>query len=731
MSATPLPTRSGPTALVPSGSLPAEKVQPWHRDRLAVVYVRQSTPQQVLEHQESTRLQYGLTARAYALGWPEGRIVVIDDDLGKSGASATDRSGFQRLIAEVGLNRVGLILGVDMSRLARSCKDWYHLLEICALFGTLLADLDGIYDPSYYNDRLLLGLKGVMSESELHVMHQRLRQGVLAKARRGELGLVPPLGYLQRPSGEIVLDPDEQVQGVVRLIFRKFAELGTVHAVLRYLVAQHIQLGMRAHRGPERGEVIWRRPSRVTLQNLLKHPIYAGAYVYGRRPVGSRRSRSGPPESERVQVGGAAWAVVLRDRLPAYISWDEYEANLARLQANQARAAQMGVVREGPALLGRLLVCGTCGCHLAVTYKDATSYSYQCSRLQINYGAARCQHLAGPCLDAFVSAQVLAALAPAALEVSLAAAAHVEQERTDLDRLWQQRLERARYEAERAGRQYRLVDPEHRLVARSLEREWEEKLATVEQLDAAYRATCDARPRVLSAADRVAIRQLASDLPALWHAPTTTAAERKEIIRQLVQRVVVSVQGQSERVLVTIEWVGGAQTRGIVVRPVQRFSQLSYYPTLCQLVLEGAAAGVSCTTLARHLNQAGYRPPKRCARFTGPIVQDLLRQVQGRARQARAVPSDGPGPGEWYLVDLARTIGMPPVTLYHWLRRGWVSGRQEGQPPGRWIIWAERAELARLRELHARPAGYHARGRWAEGSGGTAANPPGTDQDAE
>jgi hypothetical protein len=236
---------------------------------------------------------------------------------------------------------------------------------------------------------------------------------------------------------------------------------------------------------------------------------------------------------------------------------------------------------------------------------------------------------------------------------------------------------------------------------------------------------------VLSAADRVAIRQLASDLPTLWHAPTTTVIERKEIIWQLVQRVVVRVQGQSERVLVTIEWVGGAQTRGIVVRPVQRFSQLSYYPTLCQVVLEGAAAGVSCTTLAQHLNQAGYRPPKRCARFTGPIVQDLLRHLQGRTRQAGAVLPDGPGPGEWYLADLARTIGMPPVTLYHWLRRGGVTGRQEGQAPGRWIIWAESAEVARLRELHARPAGYHTRGRWAEGSAAVPPDAQGTDRDAE
>ena len=300
---TAITTREAPTrwsAGGRSGGLAAaDKVQPWHWERLAVVYVRQSTLQQVLDHQESTRLQYGLTERAVELGWAEAQVLVIDDDLGKSGTSVAGRPGFQRLVAEVSLDRVGLILGVEMSRLARSCADWYQLLEVCALFGTLLADVDGVYDPTQFNDRLLLGLKGTMSEAELHIMQQRLRQGLLAKARRGELALVPPLGYVRRSDGTLVLDPDEQVQQVVRLIFRTFAELGTVNAVLRYLVAHQIQIGLRESTGPTRGEVVWRRPNRVTLQNLLKHPLYAGAYVYGRRRVDPRRKQAGRPETGR------------------------------------------------------------------------------------------------------------------------------------------------------------------------------------------------------------------------------------------------------------------------------------------------------------------------------------------------------------------------------------------------------------------------------------------------
>jgi DNA invertase Pin-like site-specific DNA recombinase len=258
------------------------KIRPDHQERLAVVYVRQSTPQQVLDHQESTRLQYGLQARACGMGWSSDRILVIDDDLGKSGTSTVGRLGFQRLVSEVSLGHVGLILGIEMSRLARSCADWHQLLELCALFGTLIADSDGVYDPAQYNDRLLLGLKGTMSEAELHILQQRMHEGRLNKARRGALVVPVPSGYMRRPGGEVVLDPDEQVQHVVRLIFRKFEELGTLHALLRYLVAQQVQVGVRVREGPTRGDLEWRRPNRLTLQNLLKNPIYAGAYAYGR-----------------------------------------------------------------------------------------------------------------------------------------------------------------------------------------------------------------------------------------------------------------------------------------------------------------------------------------------------------------------------------------------------------------------------------------------------------------
>jgi DNA invertase Pin-like site-specific DNA recombinase len=697
----------------------AQKVQPWHRERLAVVYVRQSSPHQVLHHQESTRLQYGLSMRAQDLGWSAERILVIDDDQATTGATAEGRRGFQQVVSEVSLSHVGIILGFDVARVARSCTDWYRLLELAALAGTLIADLDGIYDPGQYNDRLLLGLKGTMSEAELHIMQQRLRQGLLAKARRGELPVVPPMGYLQRAAGEIVLDPDEQVQAVIRLIFRKFAELGTVNALLRYLVAQHVELGMREHRGLRRGEVVWHRPNRATLQNILHHPIYAGAYVYGRRASDPRRKRAGHPDSGRVVAAPDAWQVLLKDRLPAYISWDQYEANLARLRANQARADTLGVVREGPALLTRLAVCGRCGCRMAVTYKgegEAGHYAYTCARRRSAYGEELCQHVAGANLDAFVSQQVLAALEPAALELSLEAAAHLERERADLGRLWQQKVERATYEAERAARQYQLVEPEHRLVARQLERDWEEKLAARLQVEEAQRRFQETQPRVLTAAERAAIRQLAADIPTLWQAPTTTMAERKEIVRQVVERVVVAVQGESERVRVTLEWVGGGRTEAELVRPVARLEQLSYYPQLCARVRQLAADGCSAGAIAERLNAEGYRPPKRREHFGPQGVLDLLQSLGVCTKQSRRRPAPILGDHEWGLRELAQAIGMPPVTLYNWLQRGWVRTRREESPPHRWILWADDAEVTRLRQRHQRALGAEAHRRWYEPS---------------
>lgn len=351
-------------------------------------------------HQESTQLQYGLVERAKAWGWQAEQVLIIDDDLGKSGSSSVGRLGYQRLVAEVSLGHVGLILGLEMSRLARSNKDWHGLLEVCALFNTLIADQDGIYDPSDHNDRLLLGLKGSMSEAALHVIKQRMHEGKRNKARRGELSFAVPSGYLRHPSGEITLDPDEEVQAVMKLIFNKFEELGTLHALLRYLSKHQIKLGIRRREGEPKGELLWRRANRMTLQNLLKQPLYTGAYASGRRQVDPHKQRPEAAGSGRVVGDMKDYHALIKDPFPAYISWAQYEANLARLKANQAKAETLGAVRHGPALLAGLLVCGHCGKRMFVRYGGPKQLpSYLCGRAATDYGLPGCQYLPGEPLD--------------------------------------------------------------------------------------------------------------------------------------------------------------------------------------------------------------------------------------------------------------------------------------------------------------------------------------------
>lgn len=683
------------------GPLPptSPKLRDWHRQRKAVVYIRQSTPQQVVEHRESTDRQYALVQRAFSLGWPKDRVEVIDEDQGRSGRHVEGRLGFQHLLAEIGLDHVGIIFGLEMSRLARSNKDWHQLLELCALFRTLLADQDGLYDPTDYNDRLLLGLKGTMSEAELHILRGRMYQGLLNKAKRGEVFNHAPIGYVKQLSGEFALDPDQQVQGVVRLVFDEFERQGTLHGLLRYLVHHGIRLPIRPHGGPRRGQLEWRRPNRVTLQNLLHRPLYAGFYCWGHRATDPRRKVAGRPGTGRTSRPPEECLVLLPDRCPAYITAERFWANQKRLAAN--RAAGLGAPRHGPSLLGGLLVCGRCGRRLMVSYVNGGSgVRYSCARGAVEYAEPVCQSLSGRRLDELISRQVLAALQPAALELHLAAAADLRRERLRLHQHWQQQLERARYETERAARQYQAVEPENRLVARELERRWDEALQRQRRVEEDYERFRHAQPAEVSPAEQQRIRSLASSIPVLWAADSTTAADRQRIIRFLIERIVVDVHGASERVAVTIHWVGGSNSGHELVRAVQRYDQMADYPKLCARIRELRAQGATLVGVARHLNDEGFRPPKRAEKFNDGIVAGFLAKGGRSGPRPRVLNAGGLlQEGEWLLSDLARELHMPIATLHRWRRVGWTHSRKLPVPSGHWAIWADRTELKRMTRL--------------------------------
>jgi len=675
--------------------LRSAKIRTEHLERLAIIYVRQSSPQQVLENRESTARQYALAQYAQWLGWPAERVLVIDEDQGQSGKTAENRVGFQRLLGEVTMEHVGLVIGLEMSRLARSSKDWHHLFELCGIVGTLLADQEGVYDANDPNDRLILGLKGIMSEMELQTMRNRLDRGRLNKAQRGEMFHGVPLGYVLLPTGEVAFDPDEQAREVVRLIFDKFEEFGSIYGLFHWLIRNDIRLPVRARRGANRGELEWRRPSIPTLAQVLRHPIYAGAYAYGRRSVGPKRHVSSSPRY-RPWVPMEQWKVLLKDRLPAYISWEQYLKNRDRIEQNRNGSDSQGVPRSGAALLSGVLVCGHCDRHMQPSYHANGMAHYACNRQYVEATEPRCYGLTAQVIDELVSQQVLRALEPAAMELSLQAQADVERERQRLDKHWQQRLTRARYEVELAERRHGAVDPENRLVASTLEKRWEEALTGERQVREEYDRFLSQTPLRLSDEERTRIESLTSEIPALWKAPGTTNADRKQMIRCLVERVVVQVRCDSEFVDATIHWAGGYESHHEIVRPVATYAQLRDFESLMNRVVELREAGHAAPEIAERLNAEGFYPPKRRGKFTSPVIYQLLkrRALIGNERSHDELL----GRDEWWLTDLARELEMSHLKLRDWSKRGWVHSRKT-PVQGRWILWADDEERDRLRQL--------------------------------
>ena len=517
-----------------------EKIKSQHLRRNAYLYVRQSTLRQVMENTESTERQYGLRQRAIQLGWSQEQVVVIDSDLGQSGSSAADREGFQYLVAEVGLGRAGIVMGLEVSRLARNSADWHRLLEMCALTETLILDEDGLYDPAHFNDRLLLGLKGTMSEAELHVLKARLQGGILNKARRGELIMPLPMGFQYGPEGQVVLDPDCEIQESLRVFFETFRRTGSATATVKAFREQGLTFPHRVRGGLNKGEVAWKRLLHSRALWLLHNPRYAGAFFYGRT-----QQRRHPEGGIRYQkLPRQEWAAFLPGAHPGYISWEQFEENQRRLFENaQAYGSERkkSPPREGPALLQGIVICGRCGTRMTVRYhliRDRLVPDYVCQRQGIELAEPCCQSVPGAGLERAIGDLLIETVTPLTLEVSLAVEEELFRRRDEAEELRRKHVERLRYEADLSRRRYMQVDPDNRLVADELEGEWNEKLkAHKEALEALKQ---DTKERTLGSEERARILALAKDFPRLWNDPRTPNRERKRMVRLLLEDVTLN-----------------------------------------------------------------------------------------------------------------------------------------------------------------------------------------------
>ena len=613
----------------PHAELQPTKIQPNHRERWAIVYVRQSHPQQVQRHRESAQVQANLQLRARQWGWPAQRIRVLDGDQGCSGASTVGRDDFAWLLSEITLGHVGLVLGFQINRLAREDEACCRLIKTCAAFDTLLADQDGVYHPLDFNDRMILTLKGFMGGFELHQLQQRMQAGRLNRAKRGEWLGQPPSGYIVGPDRKLQFDPDEEVQQRVRLLFEQFTQLGSLMGVLRYLRRHQLHLPYRPRFGAQAGQLLWRIPQREKLRQLLRHPAYAGVYTWGRRALVRSRVVPGRRGTGRVECDPDQCPVFRRDNHPAYIAWEQHQAIRIRLRQQRRHGPTPGAARTTKAVLAGLVVCGCCGCRMQTRY--TRQLRYDCQRRALDEAAPACGSFAGEPLERLVREQVMQLMTPAGLELSLRAIEACEHERATLERNWQLRLERARPEAEGAYRQYNAVEPEHRLVARSLERVWEEKLLTQRHLEEEHDRFAQTQPVRLTAAERAQIEQLAINLPALWNSPRTSIDDQRQVIRLLLERVTVWTAAPGPTLQVQLHWIGGVVTEHQVTRTVAAWKQLSDLPELLQHVRQRREAGRSSAQIAQEMNAQGKRTP-RGQPFTAETIRQLLSRTAQRKR---------------------------------------------------------------------------------------------------
>jgi DNA invertase Pin-like site-specific DNA recombinase len=642
-----------------------QKVKASHLKRTAYLYVRQSSLRQVFENTESTQRQYGLREQAVTLGWPLDRIIVIDSDLGLSGASS-NREGFRRLVTEVSLAHVGIVLGLEVSRLARNSTDWHRLLEICALTDTLILDEDGIYDPSHFNDRLLLGLKGTMSEAELHVLRARLQGGILNKARRGELMMRPPIGYAYDANARMVFDPDEQIQQAVRLVFETFRRTGSALGTVRAFRQEGLLFPRRLYTGIRKGDVLWGKLEHCHVLRLLHNPRYAGVFIYGR----TRCRKTIDGETLVQHLPREQWHAFVADAHPAYLSWEEYESNQRRLQENahaQSSERDKSPAREGPALLQGLIVCGRCGRRMTVRYhwrRSGLVPDYVCQRKGIENAEPICQRVSGAEVDRFVADLLVEFINPITLDVALAVQQELQAQLEEGDRLRGQQVERARYEAELAQRRYMRVDPDNRLVADSLEADWNQKLKLLADTQQECERLRERDRKRISEEQRQAVLQLAEDFPRVWRDPFLTHRDRKRMARLIIEDITLLY---GDVITLHLRCRGGA-TKTLSLRKPQLSWETWTTPTEIVAEVDRLLDHHTYGEIATLLNQRKLRPG-RGERFSSRIIARIrtcyaLRPRYDRLRQA----------GMLTVTEMAERLRVNPKTVKVWCAHGLLKG---------------------------------------------------------
>lgn len=678
----------------------SHKIGPSHLQRAAVVYIRQSSAHQVEHNRESTQRQYALAKRATALGWPEKQVMVIDEDLGLSGASTSHRNGFARMTAEVALKHVGIILGLEVSRLARNNSDWYRLLDLCSMTDTLIGDADGVYNPALFNDRLLLGLKGTMSEAELHILRARLDGGIRNKAARGELRRGLPTGLVWgEAQGEVRLHPDEAVVGALKAVFARFSELGSARRVWLWLRAENLSFPLQMHNAEQ---IRWVAPTYTAVYNVLTNPVYAGAYCYGKTRQERYVDEHGVLKARLRRLPQSQWAVLIRNHHEGYLDWATYEANQKRLGANtKPRPHEAGgAVREGSALLQGLAICGHCGRRLKTHYRGTSQApGYHCANKGIENGrGVFCLNVGGVQIDAAVARAFLQAIEPAGIDAAVRAAERLEADHDAVLAQWRMTVERAQYDAQRAERRYHAVDPENRLVARGLEAQWEKQLHELQQAQMELARREQVRPRTLSPQERSNLLALGKDLQRVWDAATITMRDKKELLRSLLEEVSIAVFREQYLAKLKLRWRGGKLTECDVALPRSRPATIRTDEDTIDLVRRLAEHHPDAT-IAGILNAQG-RLSARGLRFNQNLVGNLRRHWKIPCfEQSAELPQ-----GELLSIrQAAGALGTAPSTLHRWINDGFIAAAQT-TPGAPWRIRI--TDELRSRFVEDAPPGY-------------------------